>query len=144
MLARRRGLRFVDVDDVVVEQAGMDVAAIFAAEGEVGFRRRERAALDRLAGVEQVVLALGGGAVGAGLPAFAAWPRVVLMASSATLRARVLTDPRARPLLMGEGLDARIATLLALRADGWRAFGVSVQTDERTVDEVAHRVEWLW
>ena len=44
-LADRLGLAFDDLDDLVVAGAGRSVREVFAAEGEAGFRRRERAAL---------------------------------------------------------------------------------------------------
>jgi len=68
---------FVDLDAVIVEKAGMEIPAIFSAEGEAGFRVRESAALrevvDGIAGARTVgadsagaetvgaVIALGGG-----------------------------------------------------------------------------------
>jgi shikimate kinase/3-dehydroquinate synthase len=64
LLAARLDTAFADADDVVCADAGMDVPAIFAAEGEAGFRERERAAIAGL--VEEArhgVIALGGGAL---------------------------------------------------------------------------------
>lgn len=56
----RTGVRFVDLDEAVEADAGMTVSEIFAAEGEGGFRRRERKQLERYADVAAVV-ACGGG-----------------------------------------------------------------------------------
>ena len=62
-LARRLGLRFVDLDREIEQRTGASVGTIFECEGEAGFRARERAALaDALQGSDQVV-ATGGGAV---------------------------------------------------------------------------------
>jgi shikimate kinase len=56
---------FIDLDDVVVAQSGLDIPSIFRDEGEAGFRRRERAALreltERELSSEGLVVALGGG-----------------------------------------------------------------------------------
>jgi shikimate kinase/3-dehydroquinate synthase len=67
-LARRHGAEVVDLDERIESEAGARIAEIFAAEGEVGFRARERAAVERLgppdpsAGIARVV-STGGGTV---------------------------------------------------------------------------------
>jgi shikimate kinase/3-dehydroquinate synthase len=66
-LARRLGREFVSVDALVVEEAGLSVAELFARRGEAEFRALEaRAALDVLTRGRPVVLELGGGALGSG------------------------------------------------------------------------------
>lgn len=64
-VARRLGWEFLDLDDVVVAQAGKDIPSIFEGESEDGFRRRECAALGEIVKREDigagVVVALGGG-----------------------------------------------------------------------------------
>ena len=47
ILAEKLGRPFVDLDEVIVRQAGRSVPEIFAADGERGFRARERDALKR-------------------------------------------------------------------------------------------------
>lgn len=63
LLAERLGWRFVDADDVIVAEAGCSIPEIFRREGEAAFRERERATIARLTGEEDLVLALGGGAI---------------------------------------------------------------------------------
>jgi shikimate kinase len=60
-LAAHLCLPFVDLDEEVEAVAGCSVAALFAEEGEAGFRRRERAALEAVLRQRSFVLALGGG-----------------------------------------------------------------------------------
>jgi shikimate kinase len=62
LVANRLGRRFVDLDDLVVKQAGRPIADIFRSEGEPGFRRLERQALDQALAEPDLVLATGGGA----------------------------------------------------------------------------------
>ena len=62
-LARRLQIPFVDLDSVIIEQAGMTIPEIFAREGEEGFRHRETQALESLYAVEGSVVATGGGVV---------------------------------------------------------------------------------
>ena len=61
-LAAELGWDFHDLDAEIERRAGRSVAQIFAAEGEQAFRHLESAALAHLLGLNQVVVALGGGA----------------------------------------------------------------------------------
>lgn len=62
-IARRLGWRFIDVDDVIVEEAGMPITEIFARFGEPAFRDHEQKTIARLLAEDGLVLALGGGAI---------------------------------------------------------------------------------
>ena len=63
LLAERLGWRFVDVDDAIMEKAGMPVAEIFTKYGEFVFRRMETSAIAHALGERDAVISLGGGAV---------------------------------------------------------------------------------
>jgi shikimate kinase / 3-dehydroquinate synthase len=140
-LARRLGRPFVDADREIEAEAGCPVAEIFAAEGEAGFRARERRALGRLAG-RSAVVALGGGAMAQpGAPArLRASGRVVwLRARPETLEQRV-GEGEGRPLLAGLGAAARrarLAGLLAAREPDYAAADLAIDTDGRAVEELA-------
>lgn len=54
---------FVDLDALIEEEAGTDVATVFRREGELGFRRRERAALQGTIDRGELVVACGGGTI---------------------------------------------------------------------------------
>jgi shikimate dehydrogenase len=62
-LAQALGRPFVDADSVIEERSGMTIPAIFQAEGEEGFRRRETAVLADLGKASGTVIATGGGCV---------------------------------------------------------------------------------
>ncbi len=62
-LAAVLGWDHVDLDAVITARAGCSVAAIFAHEGESGFRLREREALDGALAARRVVISAGGGAL---------------------------------------------------------------------------------
>ena len=64
-LAAALGAECVDLDERIAAAAGRDIPAIFAAEGEAGFRRRERESLAALLASEHPprVVALGGGSL---------------------------------------------------------------------------------
>ena len=62
-LAARSGRRFIDTDEIIALQAGMEIPEVFAREGEAGFRKRETAAIESIAAEQGVIIATGGGAV---------------------------------------------------------------------------------
>ncbi len=63
-LGKRLGRPFIDTDEEIVRSAGMPIPAIFAQEGEAGFRRREAEALAAVAHTARgAVIATGGGAI---------------------------------------------------------------------------------
>ena len=67
-VAARHDATFVDLDEHIERDSGMRIPEIFEAEGEPGFRRRERAAIDALGAADAGpkltrVIAPGGGAI---------------------------------------------------------------------------------
>lgn len=62
-IALRLGHKFLDSDELIAARAEHSISDIFAAEGEDGFRKRETAELQSLAGASKIVLATGGGAI---------------------------------------------------------------------------------
>ena len=62
-LASALWMEFVDTDTLLTDRAGKSIKEIFAAEGEAGFRDREAAVIQEVAGRDNHVIAAGGGAV---------------------------------------------------------------------------------
>jgi shikimate kinase len=132
---------FVDTDELVVAAAGVPVDDIWAAEGEAGFRARERVAVaDASASPTPLVISCGGGAV---LDAenrrhLRAHGVVVwLTASSTELASRLVRDD-SRPLLAGGDKTATLQRLSSLREPAYEAAAhVRIDTDGRTPDDVA-------
>jgi shikimate kinase len=63
MLADALGWPFVDVDPLIEQRTGLDIATIFARHGEAHFRDVESAVIVDLAATEPAVISTGGGAV---------------------------------------------------------------------------------
>lgn len=63
LLAKHLGKTFLDCDEELQRRTGVTVAHIFDVEGEAGFRKREAALIEELVGMDNIVLATGGGAV---------------------------------------------------------------------------------
>jgi shikimate kinase len=123
LLAERLGRPLVDLDRAIERAAGRTIPELFASEGEAGFRKREREALEAVAG-QRLVVALGGGAAaqpGAVERLLATGTLVYLRARPETLAARVGAD-EARPLLAGLDAAGRLAQLRALLAERERFY----------------------
>jgi len=62
LLARKKGLNFIDLDTYIEGKYHRTIAEIFAQEGEESFRIKEQFCLHEVAAFENVVIATGGGA----------------------------------------------------------------------------------
>jgi shikimate kinase len=142
-LARRLGWRHVDLDGEVEAAAGASVARIFAEEGERAFRDREAAATRALAGSERLVLSPGGGwittpgllaALGPGT--FSVWLRV----DPEEVVRRAAATPGERPLLASGDPLAAARRLLAARTPLYARADLVVDTDGRTVPQIADSI----
>jgi shikimate kinase len=143
LLAELLGIRFVDLDAVVVASAGCDVAQIFEDEGETGFRARETTALAGLleAG-DGVVVATGGGLVttAEARKLLGATTCVWLEASADTLARRLRDEAASRPLLAVDP-EAMLRRLHDERADWYRQVADHVlDTDDLEPEEAAARL----
>jgi shikimate kinase/3-dehydroquinate synthase len=122
-LAQRHGAELIDLDELIVANAGRTIAEIFASEGEVGFRARERAAIEALGppdasdGVARLI-ATGGGAV---VDPANRWRlyrgrlAVWLDARPEVLAQRLRRSPHERPLLAGRDPIGAVRTLATAR-----------------------------
>jgi len=61
-LARRMKRTFIDLDGCLEDSFGMPIDEVFRSRGEGAFRQAERATLERTAGLDNAVIATGGGA----------------------------------------------------------------------------------
>jgi shikimate kinase len=139
---------FVDTDELVVASAGVPFDDLWAAEGESGFRARERVAVaDAAASPTPLVIACGGGAVldPDNRRALRASGLVVWLAAEPTVLATRLAGDESRPLLAGGDRAATLTRLADTRAAAYEAAAdVTVATDDRSVDEVATAVVAEW
>ncbi len=140
--ARRLRRLWIDIDELAVAIAGRPFDDIWA-DGEHVFRAFERQAIaDAVARPHPAVISCGGGAVVdpdnrrvLREHGIVVW----LRANPETLAARV-GDGEGRPLLAGDPVGA-LRRLAAARAPAYEAAAhVVVDTDERSVDDIATEV----
>lgn len=150
-LADRWGLPFVDLDRAIEAEAGLSIPAIFAAEGEPGFRRREREALAAALAGAPSVIATGGGAV------LAAENRAALRAHAFVVFLRIgvdeqlqrLANDRERPLIAGGDREAVLRRLAEERAPLYaetadHAFPVDGTTPSEALDGLTDLLRRVW
>jgi shikimate kinase len=145
-LARTLGRTFVDTDRLVEVKAGRSVAAIFADEGEAGFRARERDAVAEACALPDAVISTGGGTLADPenrRRLAAAGPIVCLTATPEAIHGRV-GGAHGRPLLADCASDAerlaRIREMLAARATAYGSATHTIDTTGATIDQVVARV----
>jgi shikimate kinase len=142
--AAQLGRAFVDTDELIVDVAGVSFDDLWAAEGEAGFRARERIAVaDAAASPAPLVIACGGGAVidPDNRRELRASGFVVWLAADATVLASRLEGDESRPLLAGRDRATTLTRLGHTRAPAYEAAAdVIVETNGRSVDDVVQRV----
>ena len=145
-LAARLGWQFADLDSEIEKAAGRSVAKIFEDEGETSFRKRETEALRAILvdADAHLVLALGGGTLLSEENRQLVRQHcqcVWLKASPEALAGRLAREAEGRPLLAGQDLRTRVATLLASREATYReAADVAVDTDGVDQEEIVKRI----
>jgi shikimate kinase len=146
-LAARLGIRWVDADAEIERQAGRSIRDIFNRQGEPEFRRIEREVIAELLRGDQLVLAVGGGAV---LNAYTrrelqtAGPVIWLQASVDTILARMRTDSTShqrRPALTSDDPRTEVESLLAEREALYDEVAtVVLETDDRAPEEIVDEI----
>lgn len=133
---------FIDTDELIETRADKSIPEIFAQHGEPVFRDLEKKVVAELATQERLVISTGGGLAAnpdnlASLKTHALV--VCLWASPESIWERVRTQSH-RPLLQTPDPLARIRELLAKREPFYRQADVLVNTERRSVKEVAQHV----
>lgn len=142
MVADHLGIPFLDTDQVIEEQAGETIPAIFREQGEAAFRGLERHAIASLP-ADDIVISAGGGAVldpwnvehlRRGSLVF------LLQADEGTILERIQGSDR--PPLTGGSLEEEVHDLLRARGPAYlRAADACIDTGNRTVEEVSGEIE---
>ena len=133
---------FLDTDDVIAARAGKSISEIFQQQGEAAFRDWERKIVEELARRSRTVIATGGGlpASETNLASLKTHSVVVcLWASPDKIWERVRGQSH-RPMLNEADPPARIRQLLAEREPYYRRADVLVNTEMRSLREVAGQV----
>ncbi len=144
--ARRLGMEFVDMDEIIEGRAGKPIPRIFSEDGEPAFRQLEAALAEELAGREGLVVAAGGGCLlrESNRNIFQQTGVVVCLWASAEEVLRRTAGDNNRPLLPQGGVE-RIRALQEERGRAYAALPHHIDTTGVAVEEVVRRViEVYW
>jgi len=144
-LARRLGVGFVELDQLVEERSGLPLFDVFSVHGEGFYRRMEADALATfLAGDEPAVLATGGGVV----TARETYDSLKRSCVTVWLRARpedhmdrVVAQGDERPMAAREDAMAELRQILASRAPLYAEADLVVDTSDGTPDDIVTRIQ---
>lgn len=152
-LARSLDWEFLDTDDEIVRQSGKPITDIFREDGEARFRELEGQAIRNACKQEQLVIAIGGGAIvdplnyellsGAGLI-------ICLEARPETIYERLFREAacspetEVRPLLAVENPLERIRKLKATRQSDYAKADWTIHTDYLSIREVVQEIIRAW
>lgn len=142
IVADALGCPFMDLDEIIVKKAGRSIPAIFEADGEKGFRRLEKQALEQTVAKyaeSTAILALGGGTIT--IPGAIGLIQektlcIYLQADVETLRENLEGRTEGRPLA-GEGWEERLAARLPLYE---KAAHITIDTIGLTPEEIADEI----
>ncbi|MFZ1073854.1 MAG: shikimate kinase [Verrucomicrobiia bacterium] len=133
---------YLDTDELIQSRTGRSITDIFARDGEPAFRGLEQQVTGELSTREHTLIATGGGlpTKPENLASLKTHALVVcLWASPEKIWERVKNQTH-RPLLHGPEPQKKIRDLLAAREQFYRQADVLINTDIRSVREVAQQV----
>lgn len=133
---------FVDTDEIIESRTGVKVGEIFAQHGETTFRKFERELVEEMVAWSGKIISTGGGLVVApdNLASLKSHSLVVcLWATPDTIYQRTKHQTH-RPLLQAPDPLAKIRELLAAREAAYKRADVLVNTEQRSLKEIAAHV----
>lgn len=146
-LARKMGLAFYDIDDMVVHDHG-SIADIFYSQGEDAFRRYELAAIEEV--IENKppgIMALGGGAV-TYEPTLKLLKkrsyRVFIKVPAEQILGRLRRSPRVRPLLGPTPSLNKVKELYTQRMPTYAHSDFTVEADDLASTQIVDQIaDWM-
>ena len=147
-LASKLGRPFIDMDEQLSAEIGRSISDFVRSNGWAAFRAREKALLERVARLNDHVVATGGGVVCTDVNTLLmrASGRVVwLKADVEVLRERLTQDRRTSetrpPIGCGGDTAAELETLMKERREAYaRAMHVSVEVAGHSIETICRRI----
>src|SRR5439155_324963 len=133
---------FVDTDEMIESRAGRTIAEIFSQAGESVFRELEGQVLSELSRARSIVISTGGGlaANAANLASLKEHALVICLWASAEIIWERVRGQTHRPLLHDPDPQAKIRELLGEREPFYKQADVLINTEYRSIKEVAQHV----
>ena len=151
VLSKKMGLKLIDLDKEIISRNNKSITEIFEKQGEIYFRKQERAILEEIFNSEKdCILSLGGGT-----PAYYNNIEIInqysgsiyLRSSVRTLTERLLKQKQKRPLIANiadEDLPEFIAKHLFERQVFYAQAKYTVSTDDKTPEQIVDEIAALF
>ena len=142
LVAAQLHFSFIDTDEIIESRSGRSITEIFSQAGEKVFRDLEAQLVSELAEAKSTVIATGGGLIAnaANLEAIKEHALVVCLWASPQLIWERVRGQTHRPLLQHPDPLEKIRELLSAREPFYKQADVLVNTEQRSVKEVAQHV----
>ncbi len=142
LLARILNWEFIDTDQRIVEQTGLEIPMIFQEKGEQGFRQLEKEVISECSQMHQVVIATGGGIVidQENRRVLKENGLVYYLKTSPSILSQRVGCGKGRPLLYGKDPQTVFKQILKEREDFYQQADVILETDELTQQQVAEEI----
>lgn len=144
LLAKKLGMKLLELDWLIEEQAGKKIPEIFRKDGEIAFRELEIEAARKIAGENQCVIACGGGIVLNKINIDRLRESAIMVyltASPGTILKRVSSQQGQRPLLAVDDQLKTITDMLKFRKSFYeRSADITINTSRLGIDAVAEEI----
>ena len=143
-LAKKLGMKFIELDRLIEERAGKKIAEIFRTQDEIAFRELEIEATKKIAGEKSSVIACGGGIVLNKINIDRLKENgvtVYLTASPQTILKRVAAEKGQRPLLAVNDQLKTVTDMLKFRKPYYeRSADITINTSRKNIETVAQEI----
>lgn len=140
-VAQRLNMSFMDMDEIIVQRAGMTIAELFRLKGEAAFRQLERALGTELSQKSGLVIATGGGALldQQLRQTMAASGLIICLDAAPQALKQRLQSAVDRPLLQSEDREKRLLDLWRQRRPIYAQIPHHIDTTNLTLEQVVER-----
>lgn len=137
-LAKQLSMKFISTDNIIEEKQKQPINDIFSKSGEPYFREIEKGIIKEVSGLENVVIAAGGGAVLDEENMINLRKKGIIICLNATPEAiyERTKKYKTRPLLNVKDPIAKIKELLIYRAPFYAKADYQIDTSKKSISEV--------
>jgi shikimate kinase len=141
-LAERLSMKYLDLDDEIEKKEGRSINEIFRQDGEAHFRYLEKLAVKRISGLDNQVLATGGGVVldKENVEHLKNNGVLICLTSRPEIIYSRVKDQTQRPLLNVDDPLRKIRDLLSARQPYYAKANFTVDTSKLTVEETIDKI----
>jgi shikimate kinase len=141
-LAERLQVPFYDLDELIEQESGLSIPAIFREQGEPVFRALERAVVSRLGQLEGCIIATGGGTIvdAENLRQLRTKGEIICLTAAPERIVERTKGMEHRPLLWHADRLERIREVMRVRAPVYALVGQPIDTTDLSIEEVAARI----